>query len=404
MSHPLAPAETKWTPLYFLASLGLGGLAVSFFMYLMFWVSHPGQPVPVFEDIARAFATGGLPMQAMIILAMAGIAVFVVLHYVSLIGNLRKYLAFRNTPAYEALRSSNAETQLMAVPLALAMAINGGFVAGLVFVPQLRSVVEYLFPLAIVAFIAVGWYAFSIMGDFFGRVFVKGGFDCSKNNSFAQLLPSFTFGMIGVGLAAPASLSLAPTTVAISYIASTLFIAASLMLLVAQAILGLRAMLENGTADEGAPTLWVIIPIMTVIGIALIRQAHGMHTSFEMHSEKTGIFTLFTWLGSIQVLIFLLGWRVLSGKRYFARYVFGQERSAASYALVCPFVAMSVLGHFFINKGLVQAGVLDKYSMAFWTLSGIPIMPQLLAVWLVFKLNSIHYGAPATQERIIAAE
>ena len=29
---------------------GAGGLAVTFFMWMMFWVPHPGQPVPIFED------------------------------------------------------------------------------------------------------------------------------------------------------------------------------------------------------------------------------------------------------------------------------------------------------------------------------------------------------------------
>ena len=37
-------AARAYSPLYFLASLGAGGLAVTFFMYLMFWVPHPGQP------------------------------------------------------------------------------------------------------------------------------------------------------------------------------------------------------------------------------------------------------------------------------------------------------------------------------------------------------------------------
>ena len=54
-------AADKYSPLYFLASVGAGGLAVTFFMYLMFWVPHPGRPVPIFEDIIAAFATGALP-------------------------------------------------------------------------------------------------------------------------------------------------------------------------------------------------------------------------------------------------------------------------------------------------------------------------------------------------------
>ena len=65
-------AGSHYSPLYFLAALGLGGASVTFFMFLMFWLPHPGQPVPVFEDIVAGFQTGGLPMQAAIIVAMAG--------------------------------------------------------------------------------------------------------------------------------------------------------------------------------------------------------------------------------------------------------------------------------------------------------------------------------------------
>ncbi len=49
----------SYSPLYFLSTLGSGGLMVTFFMFLMFWVPHPGRPVPIFEDIIFAFAGGG---------------------------------------------------------------------------------------------------------------------------------------------------------------------------------------------------------------------------------------------------------------------------------------------------------------------------------------------------------
>ena len=39
---PARPAET-YSPLYFLVSLGSGGLVVTFFMWLMHWVPHPGR-------------------------------------------------------------------------------------------------------------------------------------------------------------------------------------------------------------------------------------------------------------------------------------------------------------------------------------------------------------------------
>ncbi|MEE3318029.1 MAG: hypothetical protein VX202_09690, partial [Pseudomonadota bacterium] len=146
MSHSPAQTPRQYAPLYFLASVGSGGLVVTFFMYLMFWVKHPGQPVPVFEDILRAL-NGGSPWQtAAIIAAYAGIAFFGFLNLKSLFWNIAQYRVFRQTDAYEQLRQTNAETQLLAMPLALAMGINVAFIIGLVFVPQLWLIVEYMFP------------------------------------------------------------------------------------------------------------------------------------------------------------------------------------------------------------------------------------------------------------------
>lgn len=148
MSSPSVTREdAPYSPLYFLATLGSGGLMVTFFMFLMFWVPHPGRPVPIFEDITAAFATGAVPLQAAIVVAMAGIAGLSLLLVKSLIWNLRNLSAFRASPAYQALRTSSGETQLMAIPLALAMVVNGGFIVGLVFVPGLWTVVEYLLSL-----------------------------------------------------------------------------------------------------------------------------------------------------------------------------------------------------------------------------------------------------------------
>jgi hypothetical protein len=218
--HHTRPADT-WSPLYFLASVGAGGLAVTFFMYLMFWVSHPGQPVPIFEDILAAFVGGGAPLKAAIVVAVLGIAAFAATNIWLLVWNLGRMRQFHTTDAYKRLVNSNGETQFLAMPLALAMTVNAGFILGLVFMPGLWGVVEYLFPMAMVAFALIAFLAFKRIGDFLGRVLSEGGiFDVTANNSFAQLLPAFALAMTAVGMAAPAAMSTVPLTVGISMVAS----------------------------------------------------------------------------------------------------------------------------------------------------------------------------------------
>jgi hypothetical protein len=396
----------RYTPLYFLAALGAGGLVVTFFMYLLFWVPHPNQPIPVFEDIINAWSAGGAAMRAAITVALLGIGAFVILHLRLLIWNLREFTGFRRTPAYLSLRNGNAETQLLAIPLTLAMTVNAMFIGGAVFVPGLWSIVEYLFPAAMIAFLAIGIYALRLLTDFFGRVLVHGGFDCAKNNSFAQMLPAFALAMVGVGLAAPSAMSTIKLTAGVSLILSSFFITAAMILGGVKLVLGFRAMLEQGASKESLPTLWIAVPVVTVITIALMRQGHALHEHFGEHNSAAGTFKMLTSMLSIQIFFTLVGYVVMRRAHYFATYITGSEKSAGSYALVCPGVALSVMGHFYINKALVATGLLTKFTASYWIVSAVPIVLQVAMIWLVIHLNArllSEAAKPTTGEAIASA-
>ncbi|MCW1954615.1 MAG: hypothetical protein KIH71_001740 [Roseobacter sp.] len=396
------PADT-YSPLYFLASLGAGGLSVTFFMYLMFWVPHEGRPVPVFEDISAAFAGGGLPLQAAIIIAVIGILVMTFLNVKSLLWNISALNRFKKTDAYQNLRASNAETTLLAAPLASAMTINALFIVGLVFVPGLWSIIEYLFPLALIAFGAVGIWALGLIGHFLGRVLSEGGiFDMTAHNSFAQLLPAFALAMVGVGFSAPAAMSLAPATVALSLATSTFFAVASLIYTVVALTTAFGSMLHHGTAREAGPTLMVIVPIVTVLSILFLRQDHGLHASFQGHTTTANTMLWLTQMISVQIVFLLLGLTVLRRQNYFGDFVFGSKTSPGSYALICPGVAFSVLMQFFVNKGLVAAGVIAKFGAAYWAITAIALISQALMVLLILHLNKQHFSAQPKSQAIAA--
>ncbi|MBK1634963.1 TsoY family (seleno)protein [Rhodovulum adriaticum] len=398
------PAD-RYSPLYFLASLGAGGLSVSFFMYLFFWVKHPDQPVPVFEDIAKAFLEGGLLTQAMIVVAYLGIAVFAFLHYKLLIWNISQYRRLKGTAKWEELTTTNAETQLLAMPLTLAMAVNVGFVLGMVLVPGLWSVVEYLFPMALIAFALVGWLAFRQLGDFLGRVLTQGGvFDVTAHNSFAQLLPAFALSMVGVGFAAPAAMSTTPLIAGVSLIGSTFFGIAAALYAVFAAITGFNSMLHYGTARESGPTIMVVVPIMTVLGILFLRQDYGMNVTFGAETAAVENLAFLSRLLTVQVLFLMLGFVVLNRQGYWRQYIFGAEDSAGAYALVCPGVALSVMLHFWLNKGVVAAGLFDKFSVGYWAIAALAVAVQFLTIWFVLHLNRRHFGKIGRGAQAVPAE
>lgn len=251
----------RYSPMYFLAALGAGGLSVSFFIYPMFLLPHPDTPMVTFNHLWPALTAGDNPLvSALIGIDLVAIALFAALHFWLLAWNLREFRLFRQTAAYQKLLTSNAEISLMAVPLTLAMTINVCFVLGAVFVPNLWSVVEWMYPGAIAAFLAVGIYALRILGAYFTRLFVHAQFDFAENNSLAPMVSIFALAMIAVGLAAPGAMSHHREINAIAMVLSIFFASAAILLLVIKVVLGFDAILRHGIAPQAAGSLWILIP------------------------------------------------------------------------------------------------------------------------------------------------
>ena len=105
----------------------------------------------------------------------------------------------------------------------------------------------------------------------------------------------------------------------------------------------------------------------------------------------------------VQVIVGLFGLTVLRAQGYFGRFVSGQEVSAGSYALVCPGVALSVMVQFFVNKGLVGMGVIEKFSAGYWAVTAIALILQFATIWLVLRLNRKHFARDAMPSALAAA-
>ncbi len=381
--HPTPP----WQPLHFLAALGAGGLAVSFFMYLMWMTPHAGQPIPSFTTLSAAFADGSLGMRALIALSVTGIAVFTVLHVRLLIWNIVRFRQWHPTETAMTMRRSNTGSAVMAAPLAFAMAINVGFIVGAVFVPGLWENAEYLFPLALIAFAGIGAYAMKLFSGFMTQMIVEGGFDCAKNNSLAQMLSVFAFAMVGVGFSASAAMSHNAVTSVIGFSGSVFFIGAALIFGALFFMMGFRSMFENKANPETVPTLWVTIPFITVVGIAIYRLNMALDHNFGVEWLVGDRFAFLISLFAVQLLFGVIGYAVMKRTRYFETYVTGEAKSPGSFALVCPGVALFVFANFVINPGLVGLGVMEKFSIA-WYVAYAPLVAlQVLTIATFFRLS-----------------
>ena len=376
-----------YNPLYWLAALGAGGLTVSFFVYINFMVGHKGVPMATFDQVYPALMKGDW-LSIVTGIALLFIVVFALLHIKLLLWNMKEFAAYKKTEAYRIMKEGNNEVQLFAIPLTLAMTINVFFIVFALFVPHLWDYVEYLFPGALAAFVIAGYYVLKIFAEYLSRLLAHGDFDFGQNNSLAQMLSVFAFTMVGVGFAAPAAMSKTLAVNAIGAFGSIFFISAAVLLLLIKLILGFKSMFKDGIAPEATPTLWILIPILTLIGISLVRLFFGFEHRFHAEMPKTDMFALTSVIISLQIIFGLLGYAVMKRVKYFKTYVFGDKQSIPSLALICPGVAFTVFYLFLIQYGFVFTGVVDKFSVAYFVLT-VPILYiHYKTVYYFFKLKS----------------
>jgi hypothetical protein len=381
----------EYRPLYFLSALGAGGLSVSFFMYLMFLVKHPATPIPTVEDLASVYRNGSTPAIIGVTLVLTAIAGFALQHLRLLAANLVALRRFTRAPAHDRLRESNAEVQLLAVPLTLAMTVNVLFIVAALSIPGLWDVVEYLFPVALVTMSAIGVHALVLFGRYLTRILTRRAFDLSDANHFSQLLPSMAFTMIAVGFSSSAAMSQVTATSLIGILGTFVFAAAALAWAALAAPVSVHAILRNGLASSAAPTLWIGIPILTLLGIATVRVTAGIsHTIAHTQPPAVLLMVVLGLFLAAQVVIGLAGWATMHRQGYFANVVRGPQAQIPSYALICPGVAASVLAMFFLHWGLVKTGVLTPYSPTHLALL-VPVAAiQAITVMTFQRINRKH--------------
>jgi hypothetical protein len=376
----------RFTPLYFLSALGAGGLSVAFFINLMFLVPHPDKPMPTWSHLQPLLQDGPGWKVTLLVLDLAAMALLALLHLFLLGWNVREFLAFRKLPAYEELKNSNDEVGLMAIPLTLTMAVNVLMVNAVAFIPNLWSATNVLFPIAVVIYLVIGIYSLQILGVYFVRMLVHAEFDFAENNSLAPMIAIFALAMTAVGLATPAAMSKVHSLSALGMGLSMFFATFAILLMVIKLVLGFAAMLHHGIKPAAAGSLWVMIPVMTLLGIAAIRISKGLEHGFEMESNPALMFLFVVAVMSVQVIFGLIGYGVMKRLDYFEDFAGGRSSAPGAFALVCPGVAFFVFGMFFISYGLTQSGLIGNLSLVYFALMVPFVLVKVKTIQVYFRL------------------
>ncbi len=113
----------------------------------------------------------------------------------------------------------------------------------------------------------------------------------------------------------------------------------------------------------------------------------GLIHNFEFYNHPWIHVLLFTAIVAMQSFFGLLGYRVMKHTGYFREFVSGDSKSVVTYAAICPGVAFVVMGNFLINKGLVAAGLVAPFSIAYFLLYAPLVYLQIMTIVVLFRLN-----------------
>lgn len=395
--------QPEYHPLYFLAALGAGGLSVTFFLYFMFLVPHPDAPVVTANHLLELWASGADWTRPLIILGISAMLVMAGMHVRLLVWNLLRYRRWRREISLEQLQAGNKDVALMTIPLTLTMTINVLFAVGAATIPGLWEIAEYLFPGVLLVLVILGAVALRMYGRYLARLMVTGAFDFIGNANLGQMMPIFAFAMIAVAFAAPGAMSQSQLVNTVGLFFAIFFLSLSALLGLVKLVVGVNSMFRHGLTASASPSLWILIPILTLSGITLVRLIMGLQHGFDLDVPKPALFVLTSVILSLEILFGLLGYVVMRRLGYFRDYLHGDQYSPGAYSLICPGVAFFVFGWFWIMFGLVGNDIVTPLTPAFFVLMAPLVVVQWKSLETLLRLNRRLLRRPAQARALSAA-
>ena len=375
MSQRMVP----FSPMHGLASLGAGGLSVSFFIWLMFLTPHPGSPVPTFESLSLARMVPG--QSAWIIAVQLAIAALTITHLVLLAWWLRKPGTLTSEQR-TSLYAGEAHVTRMIMPLVLAMSVNVLFIVSLVFVPGLWLARESLFPFALLSFVALLIMALQRWVSQVQQV--KEQNLVYENKGLIELLAMFAFSMITVGFSASAAMSQTPWIHTAAFVLS--IITAGLAVIAGGKVIidRMTRLKTSNIAPTATGSLLMVVPIATVLGIAAYRLMMTGNHHFAAGIESYTVMLVLGAFFVFQLVVFALGLPVILQTGGWKELVRNNPQ-AASFSLVCPGVGLFVMGMFFVSNGLLANQMIGSAGaiVAYGLLATIQLLTLGLFVYLL---------------------
>jgi tellurite resistance protein TehA-like permease len=360
----------QFTPLYFLASLGAGGMTVAFFAFVQYTLPHGAGLVTATE--MRELAVG---VQYWVYAgAEVGMVVFAVLHVFLTVLLAVVFVRWLRVGEWRAMWNSPLTNGAFAAPIiSLTMTMNV-FIAPVRyffdgFAANLQSVMLPGFLFWLLLFFVVMAVELVLLK----KAFVD-GFDIEKIH-FGWLLHPFALGMVsvtGMGIAALAqSTDIATTAALLSLVTLTM---GMFLFTVKVVTLFSRQFAKSGLPEVVfLPSLLIVLPNITLFAISMFRFEHFLAHHYGIDG---GVLALVAILGAFVFETWYLLFGLLLLKDYFREHLRSSTFHVSQWGLVCPFVAYAVLASFVF-------GVFVPAGWLFWGIVAVLVFTAMLIAYLI---------------------
>lgn len=329
----------NFSPMYWLSSLGAGGISVIFFAFLNYTVEH-GKGLINITQTHSIFSGASLWF---LYSAEVLMALFIITHFMlSAILAVKTFKWWRTGALKKMVDNPLVNTAVLAPFISVIMSMN-----------VLIGPIRYYFPLLannLQSMILPGFIFWAILWVLLMRteiVLLKksfvNGFDINKIH-FGWLLHPFALGMLSVTGAGIAAMS---NDFTIANVAAFMVLTSASMgvflLVVKMVTLFKRHFASEGLPEKQfLPSLLIVVPNITLYAITFFRLGHFLE---HHHGANLGVFfmVLMTLAFAFETWYLFFGISLL--KDYFRKEM-REEFDVSQWGLVCPFVAYAVLGSF----------------------------------------------------------
>lgn len=349
MKSALQVLTERFNLLWFVMSLGLGGTSVAGFAVLNYVFPTPtGHRGMVHQASVDSMAESLVPLAVFAARYLEGhIAAFAVFHLLTVTASFLLYRRWKTKypERYRALIDDNTQNALTVAPaLTLSMTFNVFLVGGFYFSAHVREHMQTLMPYAFLAWGGIFLYTMTLVLRV-QRAHLQRGFDVLSMH-FGWLIIPFALAMLAVSGSGIAALSRDLDVAGLAAFLSFMPFSAATFLLGVKLTHVFRTQYRQGLPEQSdlLPSFLTVIPIITLLSISLFRYGHFFDQHYG-HLPKAW-FALVTGLGWAFELWYLsLGLLLLAP--YFRHHLFSLRTFHESqWGLVCPLVALSVLGAF----------------------------------------------------------